>query len=52
MHFSWPQHLQAARTLELASEKDLGTALGLMGVAMLICAQDLVQLESKAPGRD
>ena len=45
MHLSWPQHLQAARTLELSPEGERGTAFALMGVALLLLAQDLLDQE-------
>ncbi|MFM2080544.1 MAG: hypothetical protein RLZZ219_1226 [Cyanobacteriota bacterium] len=49
MHLSWPQHLQTARTLELTSPEDRGLALALMGVALLLLAQDLLVLELHHP---
>jgi len=48
MQLSWPDHLQAARTLELCSDADRGTALALMGVALLLLAQDLLDQEIAA----
>jgi membrane protease subunit (stomatin/prohibitin family) len=41
MRLSWSQHLAAARTLELAGREETGTALGLMGMALLMLLQDL-----------
>lgn len=41
MRLSWSQHLCAARTLELAGEEQTGTALALMGIALLMLMQDL-----------
>lgn len=49
MRFSWPQHLQAARLLELAPEQQRGEGLALMGIALLMLAQDLLEQEQ---GRD
>ena len=46
MRFGWSQHLQVAQVLESADPADQGTALALMGVALLMLAQDLVVQES------
>lgn len=45
MRLSWPQHLQTARMLEGASQSDCGTALALMGISLLILAEDLLAAE-------
>ncbi|MGL6133231.1 MAG: hypothetical protein ACRC1L_03460 [Prochlorococcaceae cyanobacterium] len=42
MRLSWPEHLQTARTLELSGDEQRGTALALMGVALLLLSQDLL----------
>jgi hypothetical protein len=49
MRLSWPEHLQTARALELSGEEQRGSALALMGVALLLLAQDLLahELEQK-----
>ena len=39
MRLSWPQHLQASRTIELAGDGQRGMALALMGISLLILAQ-------------
>jgi hypothetical protein len=49
MHLSWPQHLQAARTLELSAPEDRGTALALMGIALLLLSQDLLTAQTSHP---
>jgi hypothetical protein len=41
MRLSWSQHLAAARSLELTGRDNTGTALALMGMALLILLQDL-----------
>jgi hypothetical protein len=41
MRFSWTEHLSAARTLGHAGQDNSGTALALMGVALLLLLQDL-----------
>lgn len=45
MRLSWPQHLETARTLELSADGQRGQALALMGVALLMLSQDLLQQE-------
>jgi len=42
MRLSWPQHLQASRTIEAAGPAQRGMALALMGVSLLILAEDLL----------
>jgi len=48
MRLNWPQHLQTARMLEAAADSERGLALALMGVSLLILAEDLLQLEQAA----
>lgn len=48
MRLSWPQHLQASRTVELASESQQGMAMALMGMSLLILAEDLLESEQAA----
>jgi hypothetical protein len=53
MRLSWSQHLSAARTLALVGDEQAGTALALMGVALLMLLQDLaftVDSPSEQPG--
>ena len=45
MRLSWSQHLAAARTLELAGREETGTALALMGMALVMLLQDLQDLQ-------
>jgi hypothetical protein len=49
MQLSWPQHLQTARTIELSAPEDRGTALALMGIALLLLAQDLLVEQASHP---
>lgn len=42
MRLSWPQHLQTARMLELSKPEQRGTALALMGMALLLLSGDLL----------
>jgi len=54
MRLSWPEHLQTARALELSGDEQRGTALALMGVALLLLSQDLLaqQLGQPAAAND
>jgi hypothetical protein len=45
MRLTWPQHLETARALELSGDGQRGEALALMGVALLMLAQDLLDQE-------
>ena len=45
MRLSWPQHLATARVVERVDDEHRGVALGLMGVALLLLAQDLLEQE-------
>jgi hypothetical protein len=45
MRLTWPQHLQVSRTVEGSAETDRGIALALMGISMLILAEDLLASE-------
>ena len=49
MRLSWPEHLQTARMLELSGDDQRGIALALMGVALLLLAQDLLAQELEPP---
>jgi hypothetical protein len=52
MRLSWPQHLQVSRTLELSGDSERGVALALMGVSLLILAEDLLAAEGSSPSAD
>ena len=45
MRLSWPQHLETARVVERVQDDQRGMALALMGVALLMLAQDLLDQE-------
>lgn len=49
MRLSWPDHLQTARTIGLTGDEQRGTALALMGIALLLLAQDLLAQEIDPP---
>lgn len=44
MRLSWSDHLNTARTLELVGRDHTGSALALMGIAVLMLLQDLEQM--------
>lgn len=45
MRLTWAQHLQAARTLELHGDSDVAGSLCLLGMALLMLSEDLLELE-------
>jgi hypothetical protein len=49
MRFSWAQHQNVARKLGTVDQQQLGVALALMGVAILMLTEDLVSLERQDP---
>lgn len=42
MRLTWPQHLEVSRTVERAAVEQRGQALALMGISLLILAEDLL----------
>jgi hypothetical protein len=49
MRLSWPEHLQTARTLGMSGDDQRGLSLALMGIALLLLAQDLLAQEIERP---
>ena len=47
MQLSWAQHLQTARLIERSSHQDCGTALALMGMALLVLSEDLARSQEQ-----
>jgi hypothetical protein len=45
MRFSWAQHQNVAQRLGAVDQEQLGVAVALMGVAMLMLAEDLIGIE-------
>ncbi len=45
MHFSWEKHLELSRNVVVASDKNQGLALALMGVALTLLSKDLLMHE-------
>ncbi len=50
MRLTWPQHLATARTLELTGDGQRGEAMALMGIALLMLAQDLLEEDAQSSG--
>ena len=48
MHVFWDKHLELSRNVAVASDKNQGIALALMGVALTMLAMDLLAHELKA----
>jgi len=48
MHFSWQKHLELSRVVSNAADKDSGTGLALMGMALTILAKDLLMHEMQS----
>lgn len=46
VRYGWSQHLEAAQVMGSSGPSDQGVALALMGVALLMLAQDLLLAES------
>ena len=51
MRLSWPQHLQTARMLECSADSQRGVAMALMGVSLLLLAEDLLAAEQSRSQR-
>ena len=47
MHFSWEKHLELSRNVAVASDKNQGIAIALMGVALTMLATELLAHELK-----
>ena len=47
MNFSWEKHLELSRNVAVASDKNQGMALALMGVALAMLLTDLLAHELK-----
>ena len=45
MQFPWEKHLELSRNVAVASDKNQGIALALMGVALTMLATDLLAHE-------
>ena len=48
MDFSWKKHLELSRNVAIASDKNKGIGLALMGVSLTMLATDLLAHELNA----
>ena len=48
MHLSWKKHLELSRVVTNAADKDRGTGLALMGIALTMLAKDLLIHETQS----
>ena len=47
MHFTWEQHQKLSRNVAKAADKDMGLAISLMGVGLMLLSKDLLLLEQE-----
>tara|TARA_B100001173_G_scaffold289750_1_gene279837 strand:- start:176 stop:355 length:180 start_codon:yes stop_codon:yes gene_type:complete len=47
MHFSWEQHQKLSRNVAKAADKDMGLAISLMGVGLMLLSKDLLLMEQQ-----
>ena len=47
MHFTWEQHQKLSRNVAKAADKDMGLAISLMGVGLMLLSKDLLLLEQQ-----
>ena len=45
MHFTWEQHQKLSRNVAKAADKDMGLAISLMGVGLMLLSKDLLLIE-------
>jgi hypothetical protein len=47
MHFTWEQHQKLSRNVAKAADKDMGLAISLMGVGLMLLLKDLLLMEQQ-----
>ena len=47
MHFTWEQHQKLSRNVAKAADKDMGLAITLMGVGIMLLSKDLLLMEQQ-----
>ena len=47
MHFTWAQHQKLSRNVAKAADKDMGLAISLMGVGLMLLSKDLLLIEQQ-----
>ena len=45
MHFTWEQHQKLSRNVAKAADKDMGLAISLMGVGLMLLSKDLLLVD-------
>ena len=47
MHFTWEQHQKLSRNVAKAADTDMGLAISLMGVGLMLLSKDLLLMEQQ-----
>ena len=47
MHFTWEQHQKLSRNVAKAADKDMGLAISLMGVGLMLLSKDLLLVDQQ-----
>ena len=47
MHFTWEEHQKLSRNVAKAADKDMGLAISLMGVGLMLLSKDLLLMEQQ-----
>ena len=47
MHFTWEQHQKLSMNVAKAADKDMGFAISLMGVGLMLLSKDLLLMEQQ-----
>ena len=47
MHFTWEQHQKLSRNVAKAADKDMGLAISLMGVGLMLLSNDLLLVDQQ-----
>ena len=47
MHFTWEQHQKLSRNVAKDADKDMGLAVSLMGVGLMLLSKDLLLMEQQ-----
>jgi len=47
MHFTWEKHQKLSRNVAKAADKDIGLAISIMGVGLMLLSKDLLLMEQQ-----
>ena len=47
MQFTWEQHQKLSRNVAKAADKDMGLAISLMGIGLMLLSKDLLLMEQQ-----